>query len=94
MERRSLDGGITALFATDLERDGFVVAFTERTGGRSDGAFSTLNLSLGCGDRPEAVGENRRRVCRALGLEPFVLAEQVHGAEVAAVAPGSAAGGC
>lgn len=60
---------------------------TTRHGGVSTGPYATLNLSLGVGDTPEAVLENRRRAAAAVGagLDDLVFAEQVHGAAVARV---------
>ncbi|HEY7282518.1 MAG TPA: peptidoglycan editing factor PgeF [Actinomycetota bacterium] len=83
-ERRALGGGGRALVATELERSGFLVAFTERGGGSSAGPFDSLNLSQAVGDDPEAVRANRSRVADSLGLGgPFALPEQVHGAGLA-----------
>jgi len=64
--------------------DGYVVAFTTRRGGVSDGPFASLNLGLLTDDNPDNVGENRRRVCAEVGAEPARLAmnRQVHGATV------------
>jgi len=55
-------------------------AFTLRGGGVSAAPFDTLNVGAHVGDAPEAVNENRQRVCAALGLpqEPLWL-EQLHG---------------
>ena len=55
---------------------------TTRHGGVSAGAYATLNLSFGVGDRPEDVLENRRRAATALGagLGDVVFGKQVHGA--------------
>jgi YfiH family protein len=47
---------------------GYVVAFTTRVGGVSEGPFESLNLG-GRRDDPERVAENRRRACEALGLD-------------------------
>lgn len=44
--------------------------------------YDTLNLGLGTGDDPDIVLENRARLRRALGCEPFWL-RQVHGVDVA-----------
>jgi purine-nucleoside/S-methyl-5'-thioadenosine phosphorylase / adenosine deaminase len=85
IERRSLPGGVTALIEPDLERDGFLIAFTERTGGVSEGPFASLNLSLARGDAGERVAANRRRVSAALGIDRFAVADQVHGSNVARV---------
>lgn len=58
-------------------------AFTLRGGGVSASPFDTLNIAAHVGDMPDAVSENRRRVCEALALagEPLWL-EQTHGTEV------------
>jgi YfiH family protein len=51
----------------------YVVAFTTRLGGISEGPFESLNLG-GRGDDPARVAENRRRACEALGLDSARLA--------------------
>ncbi|WP_129640868.1 peptidoglycan editing factor PgeF [Peristeroidobacter agariperforans] len=58
-------------------------AATLRTGGVSQGAFSSLNLGSHVGDDPAAVAENRRLLRTALNLpaEPAWL-NQVHGINV------------
>jgi hypothetical protein len=50
----------------------YVVAFTTRAGGVSEGPFESLNLG-GRRDDPNRVAENRRRACEALGLDPARL---------------------
>ena len=62
------------------EQPGYVVAFTTRVGGVSDGVYESLNLTAGTGDDPERVAENRRRACSELGLDPSRLSfnRQVH----------------
>src|SRR2546423_8747859 len=45
----------------------YVVAFTTRVGGVSEGPFESLNL--GARDDPERIAENRRIACEALGLD-------------------------
>lgn len=59
-------------------------ASTTRTGGVSEGAWRSLNLSSRVADDPEAVRENRARLRRCLDLpeEPRWL-RQNHGTEVA-----------
>ena len=53
-----------------------------RKGGVSEGPFKSLNSSLGVGDRPQHVEENRRRMTgRCHGLMP-VFPKQVHGKSV------------
>jgi YfiH family protein len=63
-------------------------AATLRTGGVSEGAFSSLNLGSHVGDDPAAVTENRRLLKTALGLpvEPTWL-NQVHGIDVVEAGP-------
>ena len=62
------------------DRPGYVVAFTTRVGGVSDGVYASLNLTRGTGDDAAKVEENRRLACEALGLPPERLAfnRQVH----------------
>jgi YfiH family protein len=59
---------------------GYVVAFTTRQGGVSDGVYDSLNLTAGTGDDPQRVAENRRLACEELGLDPSLLSfnRQVH----------------
>jgi hypothetical protein len=59
------------------------VVSTLRGGGTSAGPYASLNLALHVGDAPDAVLENRRRLCEAAGVpaEPAWL-EQVHGTDV------------
>lgn len=66
---------------------GIVHGFTGRGGGVSPPPFASLNLGLQVGDDPALVRENRRRLCRALGIDPerLVAGRQVHGAGVARV---------
>ena len=61
----------------------YVVAFTTRVGGVSEGGFASLNLG-GKGDRRLRVDENRRLACEALALDPDRLAvnRQRHAAGV------------
>lgn len=75
--------GLLLLRAFALEAAGVTAAFSTRLGGVSQGAYASLNLSRGTGDRPEAVEENRRRWLAALGegWRPAWLS-QVHGARV------------
>lgn len=66
---------------------GVLACFSARDGGVSAAPYDTLNLGLHVGDDTQAVLENRRRLARALGVEPsaFVFAHQVHGSAVALV---------
>ena len=51
----------------------YEVAFSTRQGGVSEGPFSSLNLALRTGDQPEAVEENRRRLCAEVGADSAAL---------------------
>ncbi len=66
---------------------GFSHGLSSRIGGVSAPPFDQLNLGLHVGDDPAAVVENRRRLALALGirLDDVVVAEQVHGSDVARV---------
>ncbi len=68
---------------------GVTLAFTERTGGFSEGSYASLNLGDACGDDPELVAKNRRRLLEALGCEGLmdrlVNPRQVHGSDVLVV---------
>lgn len=63
--------------------------FTTRRNGTSRAPYDSLNIGLHVGDAPDAVIENRRRACQALGftLADWVSGEQVHGAHTCAVGP-------
>lgn len=94
LERRHLGKRAYALVSPLLESDGFLVAFTERTGGvSSEPRFASLNLSFSSGDEPSAVTANRERVTSALGTGPFAVGGQVHGSHLAAVGPKLAGSG-
>jgi YfiH family protein len=59
----------------------YVVAFSSRLGGVSEGRYASLNLGLRTPDEPERVEENRRLLCAEVGADPGRLAlnRQVHG---------------
>lgn len=63
------------------------VAFSERSGGTSVGAYASLNLASHVEDDLDAVHANRRRLMEALGLEEaaLVVPKQVHGDRVVAL---------
>ena len=65
--------------------EGVVHGVSTRAGGVSRGPFASLNVGLHCGDDAEAVLENRRRLCEAVGVEPgsLVACRQVLGNAVA-----------
>jgi polyphenol oxidase len=92
-ERRTFRGGLAVLVPTHLEGAGFLVAFSERTGGISADAFASLNLGLRAGDAIGNARENRRLLCAALGIGSFAVGRQVHGARFARVGPKRAGSG-
>jgi YfiH family protein len=67
----------------------YVVAFTTRVGGVSEGAYASLNLGAR-GDDPARVAENRRRACESLGLDVrrLSLNRQRHSPTVHRAEPG------
>ncbi len=69
--------------------DGIVAAFSGRRGGVSTGPFARLNLGLSTDDERDAVVENRRRLCAAVGADPArtTVNHQVHGATVREATP-------
>jgi hypothetical protein len=69
---------------------GYVVGFTTRVGGVSEGPYASLNLGLRTGDDPQRARENRRIACAALGADIGGLAHnhQVHSNRVVRAAPG------
>ncbi|MEO6021428.1 MAG: peptidoglycan editing factor PgeF [Knoellia sp.] len=62
-------------------------AFTDRSGGVSEGVYAGLNLGGHVGDTSEAVRENRVRVAREFGVafDRLVFMDQCHGSDVAVV---------
>jgi YfiH family protein len=73
------------------DEPGYVVAFTTRIGGVSDGVYASLNLTRGTGDDAEKVEENRRLACEALDLpyERLAFNRQVHSPTVHRAGPGT-----
>ena len=69
---------------------GYVVGFTTRVGGVSEGPYASLNLGLKTGDDRLRAGENRRIACAMLGADIGRLAQnyQVHSNRVVRAAPG------
>jgi polyphenol oxidase len=69
----------------------YVVAFSTRHGGVSDGPYRSLNVGLLTDDDPDRVAENRRRLCTAVGadVEQLAMNRQVHGATVNRAEAGS-----
>jgi YfiH family protein len=73
------------------DEPGYVVAFTTRIGGISEGIYASLNLTRGTGDGAEKVEENRRLACEALDLpyERLAFNRQVHSPTVHRAGPGT-----
>ncbi len=59
-------------------------AFFTRSGGVSQGVYSTLNGGVGSSDTPDNVAENRARMAAALGVKPnrLLTAYQIHSPDV------------
>jgi len=59
-------------------------AFFTRSGGVSQGVYSSLNGGVGSHDAPEKVAENRARMAAALGVnaDRFLTAFQIHSPDV------------
>jgi len=86
MIRCSADGVVFYQFASLAQHKVLHAVFT-RIGGKSSGAFHSLNVGQLVGDEPAAVQANHDLIFRTLGIqsEQVVTARQVHGAHVAAV---------
>jgi YfiH family protein len=71
-------------------RGPYVVAFSTRCGGVSEGVFESLNLGLLTEDDPLNVAENRRRLCEAVeaDVDRLAMNRQVHAAVVNRAEPG------
>jgi polyphenol oxidase len=67
----------------------YVIAFTTRVGGVSEGPYASLNLGAR-GDDPAHVAENRRLACESLGLDATRLSvnRQRHSPTVHRAEPG------
>ncbi|MCL2332703.1 MAG: peptidoglycan editing factor PgeF [Actinomycetia bacterium] len=88
--RRFVQGTITWHSDLELIADGILIAFSERTGGRSLPPYATLNMSDRVGDDPATVKENRHILMSALGLDSATQEHlhwciQTHGTRVARV---------
>lgn len=79
--RQNSMGDLEYLTFPSLERTGMVGhLFTTRTGGVSQGIYSSMNLSFTRGDEVTAVSENYRRIGQVLGCAPerMVASHQTH----------------
>jgi polyphenol oxidase len=84
MHRHETNGLAFYTFESLDEYPELTHAVTTRRGGVSTGHYSSLNVSSGRGDNPEAVQENLRRICLALAVEQHDLTspKQQHSAAV------------
>jgi YfiH family protein len=73
------------LRAFPFHGNGVTAVVSTRHGGVSTGPYASLNLGDHVGDDHEAVLENRRRLCAAIGADRLTVADQQHGARVAVV---------
>jgi hypothetical protein len=72
------------------EQPGYLVGFSTRVGGVSEGPYASLNLGRRTGDEVARVDENRRIACAALGLDDVevVVNRQTHSIDVHEANPG------
>lgn len=78
-------GNLVYYVAEAFENTGIVRhCFTTRIGGKSGGHLSSLNLGLWKEDDKEAVLNNYKTVCDAIGIkiDNLVLSDQIHGDEI------------
>ena len=63
-----------------FEKHGIKHAFTTKLGGVSEGMYATFNTGFQNGDKYEAVYENFRRLCSAIGIDErrLVFGKQTH----------------
>lgn len=96
-ERVSRDGITVHTVPSLFEACGVGIAFTERAGGVSTDAFSSLNLASHVGDDASSVNENRRRLLQSIGVgalgNRLTTAQQVHGTTIAEVDSAAAGSG-
>ena len=82
-------GGTTFLQFPHLARfDGLWHGIFTRHGGDSREPYHSLNVGLGIGDTPAAVGINRRRIQQLSEAPELVFANQVHGRQVLVLTEG------
>ncbi|MFC2641713.1 MAG: polyphenol oxidase family protein [Propionibacterium acidifaciens] len=68
--------------SSDDRADGIGLAFTDREGGSSVGAFASLNLGRTDEDEPAALRANMAALRARLSLAPISFVHQVHGVTV------------
>lgn len=65
-----------------MAKHGIKAVFSDRAGGVSEAAFSSLNLGEDLGDASEHVAQNLARLCQTLKMPIPHQAKQVHGIQV------------
>lgn len=53
-----------------------------RQGGTSAPPFDSLNIGMNSGDQTDHVAENRKRMIKKMGMNPFIFLNQVHGSRI------------
>lgn len=90
-ERVERDGVAIYTVPSLFEAAGIGIAFSERIGGVSRAPYASLNLAGHVGDESSSVDRNRAILLESIGIaalaDRLTTAEQVHGAELAEVAP-------
>jgi YfiH family protein len=76
------------LTSSNLTLPGIAHGFFGRSGGISDGLYSSLNCGPGSDDVPARVAENRRRALQALGAKALNTLYQIHSPNVVTVTEG------
>ena len=77
---------IPVLHYYDFGQD--VVAFSStRQGGYSEGNYGQFNINRYCGDRAEAIAQNRQALCQSLQIDDsrLLMPHQVHLTEIATI---------
>lgn len=64
--------------AETLNHPTIVHGFFGRAGGVSQGIYASLNACLHKGDEDANIDENRRRICKTMGIDRMVTLRQVH----------------
>ena len=83
------NGDLVYITFPSLCVEGIKHGFSTRLGGVSDGIFSTMNLSFSRGDNENAVLNNYKIICDAIGVDykKCVLSKQTHTTNIRIVSP-------
>ena len=83
------NGDLVYITFPSLCVEGIKHGFSTRLGGVSDGIFSTMNLSFSRGDNENAVLNNYKIICDAIGVDykKCVLSKQTHTTNIRVVSP-------